>query len=238
MGVPTGIWSIDDLHRYILFLENKQQVAFHTPSQIDDAIHVSQMKLYRKYAPLYGVQEEAKAALDPFRQLFQVTPNNSPVGLVSLPSGLGPTSPLNYGRLLSGMAISYSNAINPQTGFPYGTQYFPIEFVNDDELPTRLQSQLKPVTQGRPVATTVGNGVIQLYPQIPNTAVFTYLALPTAPLAFYSQAGRVLTYIQASSTQLQWNDSYYEDIINGALIDLGLNLDDEGIVAFMAKQTA
>lgn len=238
MGVPTGIWSINDLHRYILFLENKQQVAFHTPSQIDDAIHASQMKLYRKYAPVYGVQEEAKAALDPFRQLFQVTPNNSPLGLVNLPSGQGSTSPLNYGRLLSGMAISYVNTINPATGLPYGTQYFPIDFVNDDELPTRLSSQLKPVTQARPVATTVGNGVIQLYPQLPNTAVFTYLALPVAPLAFYSQVGRVLTYVEGSSTQLQWNDSYYEDIIGGALVDLGLNLDDETMVAFMAKQTA
>lgn len=238
MGQPTGIYSIDDYHRFILFIENKQQVAFHTPLQIDDAINRSSIALFWKYAPLYGVQEEAKAALDPFRVLYQVTPNNSPGGLVNLPSELGPASPLNYGRLLSSMAISYNNAINPNTGFPYGTQYFPIEFVNDDELPTRLASQLKPVTQSRPIATTAGNGIIQLYPQIPNTAVFTYLAIPVAAQANYSQSGRVLTYLQNSSIQLQWNDSFMNELINGALIYLGLNLDDEAIVQFMAKLTA
>jgi hypothetical protein len=238
MGVPTGIWSIDDIHRFVLFLENKQQTSFHSPSQIDDALHVSQMDQYRKYVPIYGSDKNAKAALDPFRQLYQVTPNNSPAGLVSLPSGLGPTSPLNYGSLLSSMAISYNNAINPATGFPYGTQYFPIEYVNDDELPTRLASQLKPVTAARPVATTGGNGIIQLYPQQPNTAVFTYLALPQAPSANYTQTGRVLSYNPTTSVQLQWNDTFYNDIINGALIYLGLNLDDQEIVQFMTKQTA
>lgn len=237
MGQPTGIYSIDDYHRAILFIENKQAVAFHTPAQIDDAINRSSLALFWKYAPVDGIQEEARSAMDPFRQPYQVTPNNSPGGLVTLPDGLGPASPLNYGRLSSAMTVSYNNAINPATGFPFGTQYYDIEFVNDDERAKRLMSQLKPVTLARPIAQTVANGVIQLYPQTPNTALFTYLALPVAAYASYSQVSRVLTYQQSSSTQLQWNDTFFNELVNGALIYLGINLDDEAIVQFMTKQT-
>jgi hypothetical protein len=237
MGQPQGIFSIDDYHRMILFIENKQQVAFHTPAQIDDALNRSSIALFWKYAPLDGVQEEARSAMDPFRNVFQVTPNNSPLGLVSLPSGLGPTSSQNYARLSSAVAVSYNNTINPTTGFPYGTQYWDIDFVNDDERAKRLMSQLKPVTIARPIAQTVGNGMIQLYPQLPNTAIFTYLGLPVACFASYSQVGRVLTYQQNTSIQMQWNDSFFNELINGALIYLGLNLDDQAVVEFMTKAT-
>lgn len=233
MGQPTGVYSLDDLHRYILFLENKEQVAVHTPAQIDDAINMAQMELFTKLKPLYGEDEDAKDALNPFRQIYQVTPNNSPAGLVSLPSGLGPTSPLNYARLLLGMAISYNNAINPKTGFPYGTDYYEIEFVNDDALPRRLRSQLKPVTYSRPIATNVGNGLIQLYPQVPNTCYFTYLAVPVACKWAFTMAGRAPLYDPVNTTQLQWNDTAYNDIVAMACIYLGINLGDGNFVSFM-----
>lgn len=231
--------DIGELHGFVLLIENKEQTAWHTPVEIDTAIHRSSMDLFWKYAPIYGEDEEAKTALDPFVQSFQVTPANSPAGIITLPQGVAFPSPLNYARLLSAMAVSYDNT-------QMKTMYFDIDMVNDDELPKRLMSQLKPVTIDRPIAKSTGKGTYQLYPQVPNTALFTYLALPVKPVYGYSQggpaglggAGRVLTYLPGTSTQPQWNDDNFTSIIEKTLVYLGLNMDNDMLVNFMSQKTA
>lgn len=220
--------TIDDIHRFILFIIGKDTDGFQSPSEIDDALHRSQLDLFWKYAPVYGKDEESKNACDPFRLIYMVTPGNSPGGQVSLPSGLPQTDPRNYARLLSGMAISYDNV--------RGVQYRDIDFVNDDELAKRLSSQVTAVLYTWPIATTVGNGIIQLYPQQPNTAQFTYLGIPVPPLAAYTGSGRNLIYNPSGSTQLQWNESFNTKIISKALFYLGINLDDTEIITLMGQQ--
>jgi hypothetical protein len=212
--------NIDNYHQFILYILNKEQTAWMTPAEIDNALHRSQMDAYDYYAPIYGTDETAKKALDPFLTTYFVTPANSPAGLVNLPA--------NFGHLLGGDAISYDNV--------RGTQYWPIDFVNNDEFSTRIMSQLIPVTQARPIAKTVGAGVIQLYPQVPNTAQFPYLTIPVPPVAFYTQAGRVLTYVPGSSTQLQWNDSFATKLIKRALYYMGINIEDQTLIQLMGEQ--
>lgn len=226
--------DIGDLHDFILFLENKAQTAFHTPIEIDNAIHRSSMDLFWAFAPIYGQDETAKAALDPFVQVMQITPANSPLGSVTLPQGLGAASPLNFARLLSAMAVSYDNTLMK-------TLYNDIDMVNNDEVAKRTKSQLKKLTPDWPIATSNGNGVFQLYPQIPNTAIFTYLALPVKPVYGYNRVGtqgRALQYNQGTSTQLQWNESYFSKIIEGAVVYLGINLDNNSLVQFMSQKAA
>lgn len=223
--------NISDLHEFIALLENHQQVAFHSPEEIDNCIHRASMDLFWKFAPVYGDNKEAKTALDPFQQTYQVTPANSPLGLVTLPQGLAFPSVLNFATLLSCMAVSYDNT-------RLQTVYFDIDMVNNDELAQRLMSQIKPVTRDRPIATSNGNGVYQLYPQQPNTAMFTYLALPVKPVYGYTIVGRKPQYNAGASTQLQWNEAYFTEIINGSLVYLGLNLGDTNLVQFMAQKSA
>jgi hypothetical protein len=226
--------DIGDLHDFILFLENKAQTNWHTPQEIDNAIHRSSMDLFWAFAPVYGEDEVAKAALDPFVQVYQVTPVNSPNGVITLPQGLGSTSPLNFARLLSALAVSYDNALKQVI-------LNDIDMVNNDEVSKRTKSQLKPLSPDWPAATSKGNGVFQLYPQIPNTATFTYLALPVKPVYGYTRTGsqgRVLQYSPGTSTQLQWNESYFSKIIDGAVVYLGLNLGDTNLVQFMSQKAA
>lgn len=221
--------TIDDFHRFIYLIEGKDTDGFHSHSEIDDCLNRGQLDVFWHYAPLYGKDEEAKSACDPFRQIYMVTPGNSPAGQVSLPGGLPASDPRNYARLLSGMAISFDNV--------RGVQFRDIDFVNDDELPKRLASQIKPVTYFWPIATTVGNGIIQLYPQQPNTAQFTYLAIPPPPKWAFTGTGRNLVYSPSGSTQLMWNESFNTKIISKALFYLGINLDDEMLIKLMAENS-
>lgn len=223
--------DIGDLHDFILFLENKDQDNWHSPQEIDDAIHRSSMDLFWIFAPVYGKDAEAKAALDPFQTEYQVTPANSPGGLVTLPSAQAFPSPLNFARLLSTMVVAYDNTLMRPV-------YFEIDMVNDDEKADRLMSQLLPVTFDRPIATSKGNGIFQLYPQQPNTAVFTYLAMPVKPRYAYTQIDRVIYYNSSTSTQLQWNEAYYTKIIDKALVYLGINVGDANLVQFMSQKAA
>jgi len=221
--------DIGDLHDFIAFLENHQQVAFHSPGEIDNAIHRGSMDLFWQFAPVYGTSKEAKTALDPFTQTYQVTPANSPGGVVTLPSGLAFPSPLNYATLTSAMAVAYDNTLRK-------TVYFDIDMVNNDELAQRLMSQIKPVTADRPIAISQSNGVYQLYPQQPNTAMFTYLALPVKPVYGYTPGVRKPVYNPSLSTQLQWNEAYYTKIIELAVAYLGINLGDMTLTQFMTQK--
>jgi hypothetical protein len=230
--------NIDDYHRVILLLEDKGQTTWHPPDQIDDCIHRSQMDLYNYFAPLYGKDETAKKGLDPFVTKFIILGGNSTGGLINLPGD--PSASPCFGHLLSGTAVSFNNQINPSTGQPYGTQYWPIEFINDDELPFRLKSQIKPVSLDKPIATSAGSGVIQLWPQQPNSGWITYLRIPTPPKYAYTTPvnPRALVYDPTNSVQLVWNDSFATKIISRALIYLGVNIDDDKIIQIMGQIAA
>lgn len=226
--------DIGELHDFLQLLENKAQTSWHTPAEYDLAIHQASKDLFSDKAPRYGEDEQVKAALDPFVQVYQITPANSAAGLVTLPQGLGSASPLNFARILSAVAVSYDNTAMQVV-------YRDIDMINNDELAKRLSSQLKPVAYSWPVATSNGNGVFQLFPQLPNTATFTYLALPVKPNYAYTRSGaggRVLTYSPGGSTQLQWNDSFFDEIVSRACVPLGLNMDNDKLVAFMNQKSA
>jgi|SRR5579859_7682112 len=226
--------DIGELVDFIQLLENKAQSTWHTPDEIVNSVHQASKDLFSSKAPYYGDDEQVKAALDPFVQTFQVTPANSPAGLVTLPQNQSNASPLNFARLLSAMAVSYDNKLMRPI-------YRDIDMVNNDEVPKRLMSQLKPVTYDWPVATSNGNGVFQLYPSLPNTCVFTYLAVPVKPVYAYTRSGtggRVITYNPGGSTQLQWNDTFFEDIVSRAVVYLGINMDNDKLVAFMNQKSA
>ncbi len=230
--------NIDEFHDRILFLLNKEQTSWATPEEIDNALHLGQIDLFWFYAPLYGKDETAKKACDPFKVKWMITNSNSIAGLITLPDldpATGKPTYTTFAHLLSGSIVSYDNTINPVTGQPYGTRRWPLEFVNDDEVDDRLMSQLKPVTIDRPIATTEGGGVIQLYPQVPNVGFITYLAMPMAPVYGYEPNGRDPEYDPNTSTQLEWNPSFDVQLISKALVYLGINMDMDKLVQYMAQ---
>lgn len=229
--------NIDDIREFILLLANKEQTSWMTPAEIDAYLHRASIDEFNKWAPLYGKDETATKACDPFKTKFIINGTTAPGGLISLPGydAANDDDPAVFMHLLGGTIVSYDNTINPVTGQPYGSKYWPMEFVGDDELPDRLNSQLKPVTVATPVAQTVGQGMIQLWPQQANGGWLMYLAVPIAPVAYYSQTGRVLTYQPGQSTQLQWNEAFISSIIARACKYLGINMDYDRLVQYMSN---
>lgn len=229
--------NINDIHNFLLLLANKDQTSWLTPAEIDAYIHLAQLDEFNKWAPLYGKDETATKACDPFKTKFVINGSTSPGGLITLPGydQSNEDDPIVFMHLTGSTIVSFDNTINPQTGQAVGTRYWPLEFVNDDELADRLNSQLKPVTTATPIAQTVGQGEIQLWPQQPNAGWLMYLAVPIAPVAFYSQSGRVLTYQPGQSTQLQWNQAFVPSIIARTCKYIGVNMDDDKLIQYMAS---
>ena len=111
-----------------------------------------------------------------------------------------------------------------------------IRFVNEDELPFALTSQLRTVSTSKPIAKDTSGG-FQLYPQSTQTGFYNYLRRPNAPVLGYTQTGRTITYDPNTSTQLEFTDVYINNIIARALKFWGINMAEQDIQQFAQLQT-
>ena len=205
--------DLQDVHTKIYFLANKEQ-HFWPHEEIDDVLHSAQLWLFNQYFEQYGKTQVLHDAMSPFKVKYTFTTGNTPAGVITLPS--------TYQHLLSAYVQYTDGVIRTKS----------IRIVNEDELGDRLSSQLKPVSATAPVARNTGLGVIQLYPELPNSGYLFYLKTPVAPVFDYTEAGRVITYNVGTSTQLAWNDTSINQIIIKALQYLGVNLEAVPLVQY------
>ncbi len=94
-----------------------------------------------------------------------------------------------------------------------------------------VNSQLRPATLSSPIARDTNDG-FNLFPYATQNGIFTYLRRPATPVLGFTQVGRVVTYNPNTSTQLEWTDSYINDLIARALKYLGLNMSDAELSQF------
>jgi len=167
------------------------------------------MDCYEEWFKPYGANQEIHDALRPFRVYQQFT--SSSAGFVTFPS--------DYLHLLGQPFTVTGSTVNR------------ISFVNEDELPFALTSQLRPVTTSYPIAVDTATG-FSIYPQSTQTGFYNYLRRPATPVYAYSQVGRVISYDSAASTQLEWSDVYINNIIARSLRYVGINMDENGISQF------
>jgi hypothetical protein len=112
-----------------------------------------------------------------------------------------------------------------------------IEVLKEDELPSRLNSQIIPVTTYDPVGYFVSGWDLQLYPQSTQSGVLFYLKRPAAPVFAYTLiSARVIVYNQGASTQLEWSDPYVEKILLKALQTIGINAGEADIEQWAQSQ--
>lgn len=217
--------NISDLHRYFNEIVNKEQSAWYSPAEIDDYLQLGQLDVFNQYKPMYGMDTDATAALAPFKDTYQATTGNTPLGVITV------VTSTEFVKLLGLMAIGFDNDLGIPT-------YEPVDVINDDELGERLKaSQLIPVDLEHPIAVTTGKGIYQLWPKQPNTVQVDYLRLPVTPVFNFSQVGRVITYNPVGSVQLQWEQVYYPKILARALYYGGITIDEDRLIALMNAQS-
>lgn len=177
--------NISDIHQIITDLIRKERGVFVSPAQKDEALNSGQLDVYEKYFSFYGENQQIHDALNPFKVNYQFTSASD--GTVTLPA--------NYLHLLPNVFTVTGSTVNRVT------------FLNEDEWAEAIDNQLRPVTTSRPIAKDYGTG-FNLYPQVTQTGILTYMRLPATPVYAYSQVGRDITYLPGSSTQIEFSDIY------------------------------
>lgn len=201
--------NINDLYNFYQYILRKERGVFITRKQFNSNLDAGQLDAFQEWFAPYGDTQILHDALRPFRVYYQFT--SDAAGFVTFPD--------NYEHIL-GAAFTVS-----------GSTVNEITFVNDNEWVFAINSQGRPVSLSKPIAIDTSDG-FSLYPQSTQTGFFTYLKRPVTPVLAYTQVGRVVTYDSASSTQLEWADSYINNIIAKALKYAGVNMDEQGVLAF------
>lgn len=214
--------NISEIHDFLDLITFQERGGFNTSEEKDSALGRASMSLFEFYRPIYATSIEAKEALSPFREKYDYTTNS--VGQITLSSGQ------NFVRLLA-MDVMVNDP-DTASGFNPDRRY-PVEFVNEDELSDRLNSQNKQPTATAPIADTLGVGWYNLYPETVHAGTIYFLTKPDTPVFGYTQIGRAITYSPILSTQLQWTEPYLNKVIFLALKYLGCNLDNEKLIKNM-----
>lgn len=216
--------TIAEIHDFIDLITSQERGGFNSPAEKDSALDRANLTLFEYYRPIYATSIEAKEALAPFRVEYDYT--TSSTGQITLTSGQ------EFVRLLA-MNVMVSDPDTP-SGFNSDRRY-PVEFVNEDELANRLNSQNKQPTATAPIADTHGIGWYDLYPEQVHSGTMYFLKRPQKPIYGYSQSGRVITYNPTTSQQLLWTEPYLNKCIFLSLRYLGINLDNEKLVALATQ---
>jgi hypothetical protein len=211
--------NISEIHDFLDIMTSQERGGFSTPAEKDVVLDRANLALFEYYRPIYATSIEAKEALSPFRVKYDYTTNST--GEITLSSGQ------EYVRLLA-MDVMVVDSTAP-SGFDPNRRY-PVEFVNEDELANRLNSQNKQPKRTAPIVDTHGIGWYDLYPQVVHTGTIYFLKRPQKPVFAYSQSGRAITYNAGGSTQLLWTEPYLNQVIFLALSYLGVNLSNEKLI--------
>lgn len=201
--------TINDLYNLYQYIVRKERGVFVTAAQFTQNLDAGQLDAFEEWFKLYGANQEIHDALRPFR-VYQLFTSDS--------AG----------------AVSYQDDYLHLIGSPFlviGSSASLIHFVNEDELPFALSSQLRPVSDSYPIAVDSSVG-FSIYPQQVLSGAYFYLRRPATPVLAFNQVGRVITYNSGGSTQLEWNEVYVNNIIAKALKFSGINMDEDKVYAF------
>lgn len=212
--------TIDKFHKIIKDVCRKEQVFFPGDGVIDDYADRTQMELFEEELPQYGQGQPNVDSLAPFKKSYQFTYATSPNGLVTLPT--------DYLHLNAG---SYTTVFDNDLKRNVRCD---IHFEQDDKLTDAINCQVRVVSKTWVVAELTGS-TVQLYPQEPQTGIIRYFKRPAVPKFAYTLSGadgRTVTYDQANSTQLEWNDAYINRIILKTLGLLGITYGEQELTQY------
>jgi len=201
--------SINDIYNLELYIVRKERGVFLKPTDFNANLDAGQLDTFQEYFANYGPNQILHDGLRPFRVYHQFTSNAA--GFVTYPS--------DYMHIL-GAAFTVSGSTVNEIGF-----------VNDHEWVFAINSQLRPVSLTKPIALDTNVG-FSLYPQSVQIGYFNYLRRPATPVLAFTQVGRAITYDPATSVQLEWNETYVNNIIAKSLRYAGINMNEQAVSAF------
>lgn len=208
-------------HDTVRYFINKEQGGWIAPEEIDNLCDRSQMWWYATCLPIYGKNQKSTDPLSP----FSVTMNfvTEPDGIIKLPTD--PAVNPCY-ETLPVVSISYFDSVANKI------RYKPVKLLSEDEITERRGSQILEPTIYDPVGQEMAGGKIQLYPQTVLSGYCSYLKRPLKPVFNYTQSGRVITYNQGNSVQLEWPETSMNKILIKTIQMAGVNLSDEMIIQY------
>jgi hypothetical protein len=207
--------NINDLYGFFQYIVRKEKGVYVTIPQFNTNMDAGQMDLFLEYSKGYGANQQIHDALRVFKVYQPFTSTSA--GFVTYPS--------DYYTLLGNPLTVTGSTVNTVTP------------INEDELSYALTSQLRPVSTSYPIMVDTATG-FSLYPQSQQIGAYFYLRRPATPNLAYTQVGRVITYNSAGSTQLEWEEMYWNNILAKALRYAGVNMNEQGISEFANQYNA
>ena len=201
--------TLDDIYNFMRYIVRKERGVFLKTDDAMMALDNGQMNAYNEYFALYGKDQTIHDAIRPFRIYYPFTSDSS--GLVTFPDG--------YLDLVGTPFTVTGSTVNE------------IKFLNEDELPFALNSQLRPITNSYPIAVDTSTG-FSIYPQQTQIGFFWYLRRPVTPVYAVVQSGRFIAFDATNSVELEWSDQYINNIIAKALKYVSIDMNEEGVFAF------
>jgi hypothetical protein len=201
--------NINDLYTLFRDLVRKERGVFISIPQFNNYMDSGQMDAVAEWFAPYGENQILHDALRQIRVYYQFTSNSA--GMVTFPS--------NYIHLVGSPFTVTGSTVNE------------IIFLNEDEVPFALRSQLRKVSNDYPVAVDTATG-FSIYPQQTQIGFFWYLKRPATITLAVTQVGRVVTYDPTNSIQPDFSDIYFNNLIAKALKYASVFMDERGVSEF------
>lgn len=198
---------ISDIHEFVNFLTGKGQTGYHSPEEIDNAVHESSKVLYNQLMKVYEETKEISDDLSPFL-----------IGPTSLTVASGQANkPANYNHCVALTAT---------------TSDVEVEIVDHSMLASKRNDPLCPPAADYPICTFYST-YIQFYPTNVSNVKITYFKVPTKPEWAYDVDGDDrYEYNDTDSVDIEWKENRHGDIKMKAMEFLGINLREGDLVEF------
>lgn len=201
---------------------NKERKGFIKDSQIVTALRIGSWNYFQKQLEKYRAGEEVPSTLRPFKKsalssLAISTYADSSAAFAFVPDLI---------KEISFIFPASSGSTAPNTG----------QFLSQSEWDDRRSSSLFPPTLNDPIAKMEQTGIYVL----PNVGVQIVISYIRRPVDFvYATTvdadGHGTTYNAAASTDMEFSQECYPDIIKEALIVLGIKNQDQQVIQFGAS---
>jgi hypothetical protein len=205
-------YSINYVYDFMRYIVRKQRGVMLSIPEAMQSLDLGQLDAVETWFSAYG---ETQQLHDAIRKLRVYQPFTSDAaGIVTFPD--------DYTHLIG----------TPFTIF--GSSVTQVTFFEEDEFAFALTNQVRVVSDDYPIVVNVANG-FSIYPQHLQIGAYWYLRRPATPILAFTTSGidgRTITYDPINSVQLEFSDSYINNIIARSLAYVGVNMNEDGVTAF------
>jgi len=227
------------LYNYIEYIVNKAQRGLKLgPKQYNLLLPIASFEHFKKK---YNLPEQFQPGMPFSQEAYEIVQSNIDsmsrfkvfMGGDDIPLAVvngKATLPADY------MHVSNIGSFSYPEGGSQGVHVNPVEILNDNLWYNRLGSSINPPSIEYPVVRFMNN-YMEVLPIDIKTIDFTYLRKPNTPNFVYTVDPTTfeLTYNQAASTQLDWDEIDVIDIASIILSKVAENLRSQELLAYAEK---